>query len=145
MSNALEEALIQAMNSHTDPPAQPQYSTDEQEYVQFICKIIDEHLVSIDMKFDVEYLIQPQLRKYMWCQAVEAMDWTLRCAVEDMEFDSKIDAEIPILCRYYNNYIQKPNWTVEEDTIMQILSKYDQIKAEGHGNFGDRREHQGPP
>jgi hypothetical protein len=63
------------------------------------------------------------------------MEWAMRCGVGDMAFDHETDEEIPILCAFYNDYIGHDGWSEHEQTIMTVLSKYDEIKAGGYGNF----------
>ncbi len=63
------------------------------------------------------------------------MEWILRCGAGDTAFDQDIEDEIPILCKYYNEFIGPDNWGEKDHTMMTVLNKYDRIKAGGYGNF----------
>ena len=76
----------------------------------------------------------------MWFRAVNAMEWVLHCAIGDAEFDQAVEDEIPILCRYYNNFLGQDEWSEQDHTFMMVLNRYDQIKAGGYGNFARRLE-----
>jgi hypothetical protein len=83
-------------------------------------------------------LIKPRLREFMWQYAVDAMDWVLRCGIGEAEFDEEIEAWIPVVCKYYNEYIGCDGWSEEDHTMMVVLNGYDVVKAGGYGNFGRR-------
>lgn len=52
-----------------------------------------------------------------------------------MPFDQEIEDEIPILCKFYNEFIGKDKWNENDHTMMMPLNRYDKIKAGGYGNF----------
>ena len=52
-------------------------------------------------------LIRPNLREMMWIRTVDAMEWILKCGIGDMEFNQEKEDEIPILCRFCNDFIAK--------------------------------------
>lgn len=115
------------------------HSTGDEEYVQHInntlqCKMARQGLT------DVEYcvfgrIIQPRLRDFMMTRAVDAAEWMLMCGAGEMLFVQTKEDEIPILCRYYNEFITRSAWSDNDHTMMTVLNKYDQIKAGGYGNF----------
>ena len=53
----------------------------------------------------------------------------------DASFDGEIEAEIPIICRFYNDFIGAGEWGKNDHTMMTVLNKYEKIKAGGYGNF----------
>jgi hypothetical protein len=53
----------------------------------------------------------------------------------DAAFEQEIEDEIPILCKYYNEFIGAGGWEGDDHTMMKVLNKYDAIKAGGYGNF----------
>jgi hypothetical protein len=116
------------------------YATDEQEFVLHICKVLtrkmaDDCDVHIDLCTHGGDIIRPTLRKFLWIRTVDAMEWILRCGMGDMAFDQDKEDEIPILCRYYNDFIGDEDWTEQDHTMMKVLNKYDKMKAGGYGNF----------
>ncbi len=60
---------------------------------------------------------------------------SLSCGMGDMAFDQDKEDAIPILCRYYNDFIGDEDWTEQDHTMMKVLNKYDKMKAGGYGNF----------
>ncbi len=69
---------------------------------------------------------------------VDAMEWLLICAMMEREFEQEVEDEIPVLCKFYKEYIGEEAWSDEDHTMMIVLSWYDQIKAGGYGNFAQR-------
>jgi len=43
--------------------------------------------------------------------------------------------EIPILCKYYNEFMGQDDWDDDTNTIMTVLNKYETLVAKGTGNF----------
>ena len=80
-------------------------------------------------------LIQPFLREHMWIRGVDALQWVLHCWMGEWEFDQAIEDEIPIICRYYNDFLGRENWQEDDHIFMDALNKYDELKAKGVGNF----------
>ena len=80
-------------------------------------------------------LIRPMLREFFCIRTVDAMEWILMCAVGDAAFDHEKEDEIPILCRFYNDFIGEVGWSDDDHTMMKVLNKYIVIKAGGYGNF----------
>jgi hypothetical protein len=52
-----------------------------------------------------------------------------------MEFDQTQEDELPILCKFYNDFIGEEEWSEEDHSMMMVLNKYDQVKTGGYGNF----------
>jgi hypothetical protein len=75
------------------------------------------------------------LREFYWQRAVDAIEWVIQCVVGDRDFKQEIEDEIPILCKFYNEFIGQTLWTEDDHTMMTVLNRYDQIKAGGYGNF----------
>ncbi len=53
----------------------------------------------------------------------------------DTSYDQEIDEEIPISCKFYNEFIGQDQWAEEDHTMMTILNRHDFIKPRGYGNF----------
>jgi hypothetical protein len=114
---------------------------DDTEFVAHICKVLDARLrwdIDLDPGPEGIYLaniIRPRLREFFWLRTVDAMEWVLKCAIMDREFEQAIEDEIAILCKFYNEYIGADAWSKEDHTMMTVLNRYDKIKAGGYGNF----------
>lgn len=139
-----DEARIHELNEAKDACLErivsTRYVRDEQEFIRHICQVLQDK-IGTDLETeapDFSFLIGPRLHDFMHIRAVDAMGWVIWCAMGDMEFDQKKEDEIPILCKYYDSFIGKDNWTDQHNTIMTVLSKYDAIKAKGYGNFARR-------
>jgi hypothetical protein len=117
---------------------------DDSEFVAHICKVLDMRLKDIDLDPGPQgiyfgNIIRPSLREFFWLRTVDAMEWVLKCAMMDREFEQAIEDEIPILCKFYNEFIGgEDKWSDEDKTMMTVLNKYDRIKAGGYGNFAQR-------
>lgn len=128
--------------SDSELPAEPAVSRhrpDEQEFLEHINTVIkqkmwDEGLLDLEGR-DFRSIIGCQLRKFMWVRSVDAMEWVIRCGVGDREFEQDKEDEIPVLCRYYNDYITPGEWSEQDHTMMMVLNRYDKIKAGKYGNF----------
>ena len=112
---------------------------DESEFLSHINttinqKMWDEGIRELEDR-DFRSIIQPELRKFMWTRAVDAMEWALMCAMGEMPFDQTKEEEIPLLCRYYNQCLTPSDWTEQEHTFMTVLNKFCELKARGYGNF----------
>jgi hypothetical protein len=59
----------------------------------------------------------------------------LKCGIGDMAFDQDKEDEIPIICRFYNDFIKEDGWSEDDHTMMTVLNRYDKIKSGGYGNF----------
>ena len=130
----LNEAKDQCLKSVTERD----YAIDEQEFVLHICKVLsrkmtDECDVLIDFCTHFGNIIQPTQRKFYWIRTVDAMEWILQCAMGDMPFDQDKEDEIPISCRYYNDFIGLDGWSEQDHTMMTVLNKYDTVKAGRYG------------
>ncbi len=119
---------------------------DDKEFVAHICKVLDARLrwdIDLDPGPEGIYLaniIRQRLREFFWLRTVDAMEWVIRCAAApalDREFEQAIEdePEIPIPCKFYNEYIGADAWSKEDHTMMTVLNRYDKIKAGGYGNF----------
>ena len=110
------------------------YVWDEQEFIRHICRILEEKL-DCPSDIDFSHMIGLRLHDFMHIRAVDAMEWVLKCAMGDMPFEQRKEDEIPILCKYYDSFISRENWTDDQNTIMTVLTKYYTLKAKGYGNF----------
>ena len=111
------------------------HTLTEQEFVSHICRVLESNMAPVHLNLRNGDLIRPTLRKFYWLRSVDAMDWILKCAIGIMEFDQTIEDELPILCRYYNDFIGQEGWSEEDHTMMMVLNTYDQVKSTGFGNF----------
>ena len=130
--------LNEAKEACLDAIVQRTCAVNEREFVLHIARIIEKSLedrVGFTINLQEGTLIQPFLGQYMMMRAVDAMNWVLRCAMGEYDFDQAIEDEIPILCRYYNNFLGSDKWTDGDNTMMLVLNKYDEVKAKGYGNF----------
>jgi hypothetical protein len=109
-----------------------EYRVEEREFVQHINRILQ---TKTGWELDMSRLIQSRLDEFMYVRAVDAMEWVIMCAISEREFEQCKDDEIPVLCKYYESFIGRENWTEEDNTLMTVLGKYDEIKAKGLGNF----------
>ena len=129
--NEAKEACLQAVIRRT-------CAVDEREFVLHIARSLEKSIrenAGIDLDLQDGTFIQPYLRKHMWVKSVDAMQWVLRCAIGEWDFNQAIDDEIPILCRYHNDFLGADEWTEDDHTMMTVLNRYDEIKAKGYGNF----------
>ena len=129
--NAAKEACLRSI-------IERKFAVSEREYVMHICRVLERSLAdNCDLHIDLGEgeLVRPNLRKFFFTRAANAMEWVMRCGVGDMAFDQETEEEIPILRSFYNDYIGHDAWFEHEQTIMSVLSKYDGIKAGGYGNF----------
>jgi hypothetical protein len=126
---ALNEAKTQCLEAIS----KRNYPADEQEFVLFICRKLEKKILQeCDLHIDLGEgrLIRPTLQKFMWFHAVDAMRWVLGVfLMDDMEFDQDIEDEIPVICKFYNDFIGSDQWTEDDYTFMMVLNKYDEIKA----------------
>lgn len=117
------------------------FTVTEQEFASFVCREIEKKMMrekGLEMDLGNGDIIKGRLREFMWIYAADAMDWVLRCGIGDAEFDEEIEAWIPVVCKYYNEFIGRDGWSEQDDTMMMVLNKYDVFKAGGYGNFGRR-------
>ncbi len=122
------------------------YTVSEQEYVSHICRVLEQSMANeldLHMNLGKGRFIRPRLREFIWVRTVDAMEWILRCGTGDMEFEQSIEDELPILCKYYNDFIGEDNWSKKDHTMMTVLNRYDKIKAGGYGNFARFLTHDG--
>ena len=127
-------------SSVSNSPSEPnvQHRQDDQEFVDHIAKILEQSLsekCNLSLDLSSGYLIRPLLREHYYRRSVDTMEWILKCAIGEMEFDQANQDELPILCRFYNEYIGVDNWTKNDHTMMGVLNKYDKIKEGGYGRF----------
>ena len=130
--NEAKEACLTAILSR-------EYKVDEQEFARFVARKLEKSLArNCDLQIDLHDgdLIKGYLRKFMWYHAVDAMEWVLRMVTREFEFDQDIEDEIPVICKFYNDFVSRDNWDEDDHTFMMVLNKYGEIKAKGYGNFG---------
>jgi hypothetical protein len=114
---------------------------NDDEFVMHICRVLDKGVsegcgVQMNLSANGHDRIRLELREVFWIRAEDAMNWILACVVGDMEFDQERDDEIPLLCRYYNDFIGEGGWREHERACMLVLNRYGKMKASGYGNFG---------
>ena len=115
--------------------------TSDEEFVAHICKVLGKRMQGIDLDVGEagvnlgDIIRHGDLRKFFWFRTVDAMEWVLRCVTKDREFEQEVEDEIPVLCKFYNEYIGEDAWSEEDLTMMTVLNRYDRIKAGGYGNF----------
>lgn len=140
-----DDGNMQALNKAKDECLEQIVMRDvtlsEREYALHICRILDRQIARAGMtghRLENDggvRIVSIKLREFYWKRGVDAMEWVLRCGMSDAAFNQETEDEIPILCRYYNEFIGCDDWTEEEHTIMTVLNKYEHIKAKGYGNF----------
>lgn len=116
--------------------------SDDQEFVEHISKILEKSLsenCALSLDLNNGTFIRPMLRKHFETRSKCAMEWILKCVLQDVPFDQALEDEIPILRRFYNEYIGREAWNQEDHTWMMVLNKYDEIKRGGYGNFAAMR------
>ena len=113
----------------------------EQDFAQHICRVLDRSLerdgingINLAQGGGAR-IVGYKLREFYWLRTVDAMEWILHCCMGDTPFIQEIEDEIPILCKYYNEFIGPDNWSDQDHTMMKVLNKYDKFKAGGYGNF----------
>lgn len=116
------------------------YTVSEHEYATHICRVLDRKMAreggpALDLEHGGQRIVGVSLRKFYEFRAADAMAWVLHCVMGDSDFDREIDEEIPILCKFYNEFIGEDQWTEEDHTMMTVLNRYDFIKDKGYGNF----------
>ncbi len=131
--NTTEEQCLEQITSR-DPAS-------ELEFAQHICQVLDKSLerdgiTGINLvQGGGARIVGCKLREFYSIRTVDAMEWILRCGAGDTAFEQEIEDEIPILCKYYNEFIGPDNWSEQDHTMMTMLNKYDKVKAGGYGNF----------
>jgi len=115
-------------------PCHPLSGSDssDEEFVRHINIVV---LRNSGMEHDLSSIIRPQLHKFMHVRAVDAMEWVLLCGMGESPFQQSRHDEMPILCKYYNEFVGQDDWDEDTCTIMAVLNKYDDIRAKGFGNF----------
>ena len=113
----------------------------ELEFAQHICRVLDRKLerdgitgINLEQRGGAR-IVGYKLREFYWIRTVDAMEWILHCCMGDAAFIQEIEDEIPILCKYYNEFIGPEDWSEHDHTMMTVLNKYDKFKAGGYGNF----------
>lgn len=137
------QALNEAKERCMEAVVARDYAASEQEFVRHICWVLGRKLASDDADLHSGLLehggniIRPRLREFFYVRGVDAVEWVMMCAMGDPEvqFNADTDNEIPVLCRFYNDFIGQDDWTEHDHTMMTVLNKYGDIKARGHGNF----------
>jgi hypothetical protein len=94
--------------------------------------------VELDLEHGGQRIVGVSLREFYEFRGVDAMAWILVCAMGDSDFDEEIDEEIPILRKFYNEFIGEDRWAEDDHTMMTVLNRYDFIKSRGYGNFAPR-------
>jgi len=129
--NEAKDACLEAIVTRT-------CAVDEREFVLHIASVLEKNMgerAGITINLQNGNLIQPRLRDFMFIRAADAMEWVLHCMMGDYAFNQAKEDEIPILCRYYNDFLGTGQWNENDHTMMMVLNKYGEIKAKGYGNF----------
>ena len=134
------KALNTAKDQCLDAILKRDYAVSEQEFVRHICRVLEKSLADncdlhIDLS-DAHFIIQPYIRQFFQTRATNAMEWVLLCVMKEAAFEQAVEDEIPILCKFYNNFIGQDSWSLNDVTMMMVLNKYEQIKGGRYGNFG---------
>ena len=99
----------------------------------FICRKLEKSILQdcgLQIDLGEGRLIRPNFHKFMWFHAVDAMRWVLGVFfMDDTEFDQEIEDEIPVITRFYNDFIGRDQWDDDIFTFMIVLNQYDEIKA----------------
>jgi hypothetical protein len=132
--NEAKEACLEHVAQQENPVL------TEYEYATHICKILDrkmwrDGITGICLEEGGQNIVRLRLREFYDRRAVDAMEWILHCAIGDAPFDQAIEDEIPILCKFYNEFIGEGRWSEDDHTVLTVLNKYDDIRAGGYGNF----------
>lgn len=141
MGAGLAGVFLHNIMSDGEVPVEPAWvrrRPDEQEFVRHICDVLASKMARDGLDLDGHELgciVRPKLREFFWVRSVDAMEWVIRCGVGDREFEQDKEDEIPVLCRYYNDYITQGEWSEQDHTMMMVLNRYDKIKAGKYGNF----------
>lgn len=139
-----DDAKMHALNAAKDECLKEvvmrDYHVSEHEYATHICRVLDRKLAreggpELDLEHRGQRIVGVSLREFYWQRGVDAMEWVLVCAMGDTAFDHEIDEEIPILRKFYNEFIGEDQWAEDDHTMMTVLNRYDFIKAKGYGNF----------
>lgn len=144
------QALNEAKDQCLEQIVMRDFTLSERDYALHICRILDRQMArdgitGIHMENNSgASIVRIKLREFYWKRGVDAMEWILMCGMGQAAFNQEVEDEIPILCRYYHEFIGKDSWTKEEHTIMTVLDKYDQLKAKGYGNFAHRLKRREP-
>ena len=138
------DSEMQALNEAKDKCLQEivmrDYRISEHEYATHICRVLDRKMAieggpELDLEHGGQRIVNVSLRKFYEFRGIDAMAWVLHCACGDTAFDEEIDEEIPILCKFYNEFIGQDQWAEDDHTMMTVLNSYDHIKSRGYGNF----------
>jgi hypothetical protein len=137
------QALNEAKDECLKEIVMRDYTVSEHEYATHICRVLDRKLAreggpELDLEHRGQRIVGVSLRQFYEFRGIDAMAWVLHCACEDTPFDHEIDEEIPILCKFYNEFIGEDQWTEDDHTMMTVLNRYDFIKDKGYGNFARR-------
>lgn len=136
--NAAKDACIETIFAR-------EYTVDELEFARFVARKVEKSIErGTGLKLDLHdgELIKGYLHSFMRLHAIDAMEWVLRVVTQEWEFEQEMEDEIPVLCKFYNDFVGRDNWEEDDHTMMMVLNKYDQIKTGGYGGFGRRIEDQ---
>ena len=116
------------------------YTVSEHEYATHICRVLDHKMAreggpELDLEHRGQRIVGVSLREFYWQRTADAMAWVLHCAFGDTAYDQEIDEEIPILRKFYNEFIGQDRWAEDDHTMMTVLNRLDFIKAKGYGGF----------
>jgi hypothetical protein len=133
-------ALNEAKEECLEQIIQRDYHVSEYEYATHICRILDRKMArecgsELDLEHRGQTIVGTNLRAFFRLRAIDAMEWVLWCMTEDRPYEQEINDEIPILCKFYNEFIGEDQWTEDDHKMMTVLNRYDFIKDKGYGNF----------
>jgi hypothetical protein len=127
------KALNEAKDQCLDDIIKRDHVALVQEFVRRMCKMAN--CMDIPVDFEAGDLFQPKLHEHFWIRTVDAMEWILKCSIGETSFDQTKEDEIPILCKYYNEFIGEDGWSDNDHAMMNVLNKYDEFKMGRYGNF----------
>jgi hypothetical protein len=113
------------------------HTVSEQQYVWHMCRVLERGMAAsgVDIDFDHGTLVAPLMHRFFYIRAADAIEWVLLCGTGKMEFIQEKEDEIPILRKFYNEFIREDGWSDDDRTIMTVLNKYEDFKKGGYGNF----------
>lgn len=133
-----ELGIVKKVSCLDKGASKPLLATLDNEFVRYMIKTFEDestHDLVRDAIRTSDIITQPLLHDFFRIRGTDAMEWMLRCGIGDMDFEQSKEDEIPILCKYYNEFIGEEAWTKNEHTMMEVLKKYEAFKSGGYGNF----------
>ncbi len=121
---------------------------DDEEFIRHICDVLERNMVLNGIELGehrLDGIIRPKLKEFLCVRGVDCLERILMCGMGKAEFRQEKEDEIPVMCRFYNDYIGAAGWNDQDHTMMKVLNRYDRFKAGGYGNFGQVSESSSRP